>query len=516
MYSDVFRSYVSHITGSGPLSGRKTDMAINVYTPGCYLLCHDDVIGSRKVSYILYLTDPDTPWQREWGGALRLFPVTECKGKDGEIARTPAPDVAKAIPPAWNQLSFFAVQPGESFHDVEEVYHAETEEQLQKEGGRVRMAISGWFHIPQIGEEGYVEGAEEAQVKNSGLMQLQGNPDQHDQPQPRPVQVEKEDSQSSLEFDEADLDFLLKYIAPAYLTPDTLMNVVQHFDETSSVVLPDILNKKFAERLRAYITKQESIGLPEDSADIEKGAWKVAQPPHKQRFLYMQPDSAGPSSPIRELLDELLPSKQFCTWLEMATNTNIETHDFKARRFRRGKDYTLATGYEGKPRLELNLGLTPTPGWGDDSGETDEAKKGKAKQNGNGAHATSKGKDKPGTSDEEAKEEELAEVGGHEVYMAADDADDEDVAIYKTSNGEANILFFQAAAWNKMTIVMCDSGALRFVKYVSRKAGGDRWDVAGILAIEEDYGEEDADTLLLESSEEEFRGFSPSSDSDSD
>jgi len=34
-------------------------MAINVYTPGCYLLCHNDVIGSHKVSYISYLTDPE-------------------------------------------------------------------------------------------------------------------------------------------------------------------------------------------------------------------------------------------------------------------------------------------------------------------------------------------------------------------------------------------------------------------------------------------------------------------------
>ena len=38
VYSETFRNYISDITGCGPLSGRKTDMAINVYTPGCYLL----------------------------------------------------------------------------------------------------------------------------------------------------------------------------------------------------------------------------------------------------------------------------------------------------------------------------------------------------------------------------------------------------------------------------------------------------------------------------------------------
>ena len=105
LYSETFRDYVSKITNCGPLSGRKTDMAINVYTPGCYLLCHDDVIGSRRVSYILYLTDPDTPWQAEWGGALRLYPVQELKNKDGVVAKTPVPDPSKVIPPAWNQLS---------------------------------------------------------------------------------------------------------------------------------------------------------------------------------------------------------------------------------------------------------------------------------------------------------------------------------------------------------------------------------------------------------------------------
>ncbi|KAK5697048.1 putative component of NuA3 histone acetyltransferase complex, partial [Elasticomyces elasticus] len=63
MYSGRFREYLAAVTGSGELSGRKTDMAINVYNEGCHLLCHDDVIGSRRLSYILYLTDPDTPWQ---------------------------------------------------------------------------------------------------------------------------------------------------------------------------------------------------------------------------------------------------------------------------------------------------------------------------------------------------------------------------------------------------------------------------------------------------------------------
>jgi Rps23 Pro-64 3,4-dihydroxylase Tpa1-like proline 4-hydroxylase len=560
MYSQAFRDYVAHITGSGPLSGRKTDMAINVYTPGCYLLCHDDVIGSRRVSYILYLTDPDIPWKPEWGGALRLFPVQTRKGDNGEVAHTPAPDATKVIPPAWNQLSFFAVQPGESFHDVEEVYHADSKAQLAREGGRVRMAISGWFHIPQLGEDGYAEGAEEQNAKNSSLMQLQGNPDQYDVPRPQPVPVGANEEEQEKEFDEADLEFLLRFMAPTYLTPDTLEQISEHFGEDSSITLPNLLGKKFAARLRAYVMAQEeaSKDLPEDSTELEKQTpWRVAKPPHKHRYLYLQASkkNTGGSakgkgkertkqqendksdSPIRELLDEFLPSPQFRRWLQMATGCVIESRDLLARRFRRGKDYTLATGHEGKPRLELNLGITPTKGWGDVEDEEEEEEGDEAEEDAGASTSKTKGKKakKGKTPSKRSKREEEdgaeaedkdneGEVGGHEVYMAGDEGDDsEDAAIYKSGNDEGdNILFFQAAAWNRMSLVLRDSGALRFVKYVSRRAKGDRWDVCATFEVEEEEeedekeGEEEVD-LLADDTEEEWKGFSPSSeDSDSD
>lgn len=539
IYSQAFRDYVSHITGCGPLSARKTDLAINVYTPGCYLLCHDDVIGSRKVSYILYLTDPDKPWQPEWGGALRLFPVFDREGEDGAIAKTTGPDVVKVIPPAFNQLSFFAVQPGESFHDVEEVYHADTKQQLESDGGRVRMAVSGWFHIPQVGEDGYVEGAEEAQVKNSGLMQLQGNPDQHDEPQAQTVSAKA--SKTFEDFEEADIEFLLKYLAPTYLTPDTLEQVQEHFDENSSITLANILSKKFSARLKDYVTKKEAEALPEESEKIEKQtAWKVAKPPHKHRFLYLQPGKSGEEdSPVKELLEDLLPSPQFRAWLAMATNCTIEGYDVLARRFRRGLDYTLATGHDGKPRLELNFGLTPTPGWGDEeeAHEDEMEQNGKANGSKSKAKAKSKSKDKgkgKAPAKQEQEKEEPVEVGGHEVYMAGDDGEEEDAAIYKSSADDDNILFFQAAAWNKLTIVLRDSGTLRFVKYVSRKAKGDRWDISATYEIEEQDDDDDDDdedekeeaedvkgeangVSLEDESEEEFQGFSDHNNaSDSD
>lgn len=548
VYSETFRDYVSSITGCGPLSGRKTDMAINVYTPGCYLLCHDDVIGSRRVSYILYLTDPDTPWKPEWGGALRLFPVQEQTGKDGEVAKTPLPDFVKSIPPAWNQLSFFAVQPGESFHDVEEVYHAADQEQLDKDGGRVRMAISGWFHIPQVGEDGYIEGEEEKNAKNSSLMQLQGNPAQYDAPPAQPVKVSNPKANEG-EFDQEDLEFLLKYIAPSYLTPDVLEQIQEHFEENSSITLSNLLSKKFSARLQEYIQEQENSKMAEDSKVIEKTTpWKVARPPHKYRYLYQPPSrpdelrTSQEESPITELIDNLLPSRHFRNWLQVATGCVVESHDVIARRFRHGQDYTLATGHEGKPRLELNLGITPTTGWGDDNEEEEdeaaEEQEGAEKEEKDADNDKGKGKSKakepepePKADEVAAAEEELDDVGGHEVYMAGDDEADEDAAIYKSSGDDDNILFHQAAAWNKLTLVLRDSGTLKFVKYVSKKAKGDRWDIAGTFEVEEqdeedDEAEDEAGQngeasgagAAGESDEEAdaFNGFSDDGDSDSE
>lgn len=533
LYSPTFRRYVAAITNAGELSGKKTDMAINVYTPGCHLLCHDDVIGSRRVSYILYLTDPDIPWQDEWGGALRLFPTSTFTGDDGETTKTPSPDYSKVIPPAWNQLSFFAVQPGESFHDVEEVYHAKNKKQLDKDGGRIRMAISGWYHIPQHGEEGYIEGAEEKLAAKSSLVQLQGKADRYDFPQEEPTTVEGSDKlpeETGLE--EADIDFLLKYMAPTYLTPDTTQQIAEHFSEQSSVTIDGLLSKKFSARLRAYIEEQEVVSLPENSEDIEKGFWKVARPPHKHRFLYAQPSTSSgssqdsgidiPQSPLQELLDVFLPSRQFRQWLSIATECQIEDYSILARRFRKGLDYALATSHEGKPRMEFSLGITPTTGWGEDDEDDEEEKKVEDKKKPNSKRKS------------ETVVEEGDDVGGHEVYMAGDEEEDGDAAVYKSSGDadEDNVLFTSPATWNKLSIVLRDSGVLKFVKYVSKAAKGDRWDICGAYGVNMDDEDEEEDNIedgaehgsrvtasqvTLESSEEEeFNGFPSSEDSDSD
>ena len=77
-------------------------MSVNSYRKGCHLLNHDDVIGTRRVSYILYMPVGDNNsrlWENEWGGALELYPVRAA----GDILE---PDVnpSVVIPPSWNQV----------------------------------------------------------------------------------------------------------------------------------------------------------------------------------------------------------------------------------------------------------------------------------------------------------------------------------------------------------------------------------------------------------------------------
>ena len=527
LYSSDFRKYLSHITGSGPLSGGKTDMAINVYTPGCHLLCHDDVIGSRRVSYILYLTDPDRPWKKDWGGALRLYPTQVHEDSDGRAIKVPSPDYRVAIPPAFNQLSFFAVQPGESFHDVEEVYEQTGNSNEGEADSRVRMAISGWYHVPQKGEDGYEEGLEEQLAEKSSLMQLQGKCDAYDMPKPKVQSYAAENADDGLaipfsykdtSLSSEDIDFLLKYLAPTYLTPDPLKEISTIFADECSICLEAFLSRRFSTSVRDYIQAQETQPLPQKSSEIEeKTSWSVARPPHKQRYLFQQDGAAQLElSHLQDILSNLIPSKAFQKWLFIATGHQIISHDSCVRRFRRGQDYTLATSYQGdSPRIELCLSVTPTPGLGDDPAmKQDQDTKDRPNA------------DNPGDLETDTDSSDDPGTGGYLAYMAGDEDEGEaannetgsdhgvevpldmstgaratrvatprkpkqDPAIYQANaeDEDDGVLFSMPASWNKLAIVLRDKGTMRFVKYVSAMAKRDRWDVVGEFEIVDEEGE---------------------------
>lgn len=530
LYSSAFRKYVSTIAGAGPLSGIKTDMAVNVYTPGCHLLCHDDVIGSRRVSWILYLLDPDISWKSEWGGALRLYPTEILTNEDGNEIKVPKPDFSVSILPAWNQLSFFTVQPGESFHDVEEVYKRHVDEMAVEDGGRVRMAISGWFHIPQEGEEGYEEGLEAKFAERSSLAQLQGGKaDAFDLPQPQWMEHSQPSGKEPDEEDElttADIDFLLKYLNPNYLTPDTVEELSALFFDESSLQLSSFLSTEFSTRLRIYLESKDqepTSTIPAHPA-AKTQTTGVARPPHKHRFLFRQTLTSAPAlpaadtaiTPYDELVDVLFSHPAFRKWLTLSTGLSLTRTNILARRFRRGMDYSLATAYENAaPQLEICLGITPSSGWGEDAG----------------AEEAQAPKPDPHSDDS---------IGGYEMYMAADEDEDEhdagaapeaaathtgagqrrktkvDPAVYKSSaeDEDDGVLFTMPASWNSLSVVLRDRGVLRFVKYVSRAARGDRWDVC--VEFEVEFGEESDDEEGGEEEVEEEEGDEEDEEYDSE
>ena len=86
LYSAEFRSYVERIANLdvGTLTER-VDCAANCHAKGCHLLCHVDAIGTRAVSFILYLTDPEPVWGEEDGGHLELYDSVTIDD-DGDVA----------------------------------------------------------------------------------------------------------------------------------------------------------------------------------------------------------------------------------------------------------------------------------------------------------------------------------------------------------------------------------------------------------------------------------------------
>ncbi|KAF3079242.1 hypothetical protein TWF706_003400 [Orbilia oligospora] len=536
LYSPVFRDYIEQITNCGKLSGSKVDMAINVYTKGCHLLCHDDVIGTRCVSYILYLTDPDDAWQPEWGGGLRLYPTNPMKDDEGKECLIPTPDWSLEISPASNQLAFFVVQPGKSFHDVEEVFV----------DGKARMAVSGWFHIPVKGEDGYIEGREQELAEKSSMKLLEKNLEVHDSPKASRSDYPKGDKDQTLS--KEDLKFLRKYINPTYLEDKSLSSVAERFSETNNVQLLKILDTTFSEKLKAYIEGLDATELKYDGAAIPEDtpSWKVSGPPYKQRFLYTQPDHEKFSttadedfSPLEELSHILLPSAAFKKLLAKITGKVAVNRDIIARRFRPGLDYTLGLGQEDEtPRLEVVLGLTPTTGgWdvplesedameeqGDEEEEEgdDEEYEGEGGEDGDEEEiiiVADEDDEEEGDDDENEDEEEDEEMGdaeeqildnwgGYEVYMSTGDGktkhpriddpknkgtstsheldDSYDPAIVSTaaSSGEDGLMLHLPASWNSMNVIYRDTGIMRFTKYVSRAATGSRWDVGGVYQVE--------------------------------
>lgn len=105
LYSEEWRNHIEAICGleKGTLID-KVDCACNCHIEGCHLLCHDDVIGTRKVSYIVYMTEDE--WTAEEGGALELYNRVKVSDSDEWV---PEAVPAKTHLPMRNSMAFFTV-----------------------------------------------------------------------------------------------------------------------------------------------------------------------------------------------------------------------------------------------------------------------------------------------------------------------------------------------------------------------------------------------------------------------
>jgi prolyl 3-hydroxylase /prolyl 3,4-dihydroxylase len=253
-----------------------------------------------------------------------------------------------------------------------------------------------------------------------------------------------------------------------YLTPDVVEQMREAMTDESLLELPDFLNAEVAKSIHQHLSVQDHS--PNDD-------WEVAGPPHKQRFQYTR-KSLTPDHNLVELFEH----PAFRKWLYHATGLEVSSQRTVARHFRPGSDYTLATDHSSpSPHLEATLCLTPSA-----------LKPKPLKAKGISARAVLSAKETGWTT---------GEFGGYEVYLAPSGDEEADPAVYKASEGDEGVLVSTDAGWNIFTLVLRDTGVLKFVKYVSRAAWGGRWDVTSEWRVKDTNDEEEIEE------EEEWMGI---------
>lgn len=452
LYSPKYRAFVERIACLPPntLTGQ-VDCAANCHAPGCHLLCHDDVIGTRKISYILYLTEEG--WQKEEGGALEIYNHDEYEGQ-----RIPQPIPCKAILPIFNTMAYFAVQPGISFHSVQEVY-----------GERPRLSIQGWYHAQKLPEG--MENASLNRLKSTGKGEdTDGAFNNFEDVRGDIVEDEV--------LSEKDSKFLAKYINETYLSKESIKDIRERFEEDSSVQLRKFLKQEWMHKLdRSTKEADESRGNSQTPFDYKSGissGWKIVGPAHKQRFLEFTGkekastnDSAG--SFLLQIRKNVFQSAPFSRFLKQITSLGIPRgHRGRIRRFRPGLDYTVA--HYGILTREAVLDATLCFCSG--NGEQCRVDEQTGELIGSDADAVWASGD----------------CGGFECYIEADDdtEDGKTEAADEYNDEDDSELLSVSACNNTLSLVYRDPGTMRFVKYLGCRAPSSRWDISMEYEVEDD------------------------------
>jgi prolyl 3-hydroxylase /prolyl 3,4-dihydroxylase len=168
-----------------------------------------------------------------------------------------------------------------------------------------------------------------------------------------------------------------------YLQPRTISSLSQRFTEESSLELYSFLSPALATKLDKGLREMDArealssstrggARVPPHSAGTGRD-WRVTGPPHKWRYCTLVPPptpsqnatitrpraAQTPIEIVRSLQDELFASAAFRAWLAALSRLVPLRHTARARRFRPGLDYTLATSEDKEARLDVVLNLTP-------------------------------------------------------------------------------------------------------------------------------------------------------------
>eukprot|EP00798_Chlamydomonas_sp_ICE-L_P021076 gene21076-27957_t len=467
------------VTGCGELAA-KTDCSCNVYANGGHLLCHDDVIATRRVSWIIYLSNPDEGWKAEDGGGLELYPLVEGK------PHTPEATPSEVHLPFFNSMAMFTVAPGKSFHAVQEVFS----------GDKPRMNHKEKASLQQLQEP-----------LKAGDDSIKGFLPFNEGPSAPPCSL------ANTDVSDDDLALLIKYVNPTYLSEDGWPKLQAKFEEDGSIQLHNFLKKSLADRILAAATKdddKDGLGggkAPKYEAGLRDG-WTVQGPPHKQRYVKYEGDASGAGSSsvgplLQQVREELFTSAAFARLLRKFTTINLIGQHSEVRRFRPGLDYTVAHyGILTKdPRLDVVLCFvgdgTPSqaeaaPAIAATAAKPPLGKRGAGRGKGKGGQPVAEAA-KSATRRQGDDAWEVGEVGGFEAYLLAeeDDAVAKAEDTYRAGDADESGVLNVSPAANSLSLVLRDEGLMKFLKYVSYSAPSSRWDVACEFEPEDDSDDEE-------------------------
>lgn len=437
LYSQEWRSFIERLAGLPPSTlTNHIDCACNCHAPGCHLLCHDDVIGTRKISYIIYLTEPD--WKEEEGGSLELY---DAKDDNGEGSLEPSALPTARAWPIFNSMAFFVVQPGQSYHAVQEVI-----------GDRPRLSLQGWYHASEPPEN----------IELATLQQLKKIRSDDDGKSSK-LAVLFEKNGSDVDFSDSDKTYLSKYLKPEYLNDKALDEIQQKFINDSSVQLRNFLQEKWVPKMEPQkkCVYDESYYKSGISAE-----WQLRGPAHKQRFLEYHANSKSTDdcqmigSLLHHVKTHVFESEAFARYLRRLTSLDRPTgvRCGQIRRFRPGLDYTVA-----------HYGLLV------DQSVLDATMCFVYDEN------------------DENIVWESGDCGGFECYIEADEEDADKGAADEYNEDDDTDLLSVSASNNTLSLVYRDPGTMRFVKYVGSSAPSSRYDICMEYEVppQPEGGEED-------------------------